>query len=440
MPGQTYYYRVAAVLDGVASARSADVHVTIPPVPAPTGLITYTHAGPDGAESVVLLWSEADTGGGPVTFDVYRSANPGGEGSLPQDSGIAAPHLDIGGLTPGRTYYFQVSAVRGGVEGPRSAEVHVTIHVPAPSQVLLDRQGDAGSTFLTVAWGYPAPYDAAATFDVYRSEVPGGEGGTPYATRVTGHHLDDIGALAGHTYYYRVTAVIGGVASVPSAEVSATLGVPPVTPSIGGLVVPQASPGSPRDVDLTLLNADVLLRYNDLLLTFNLYRSSGPGVAPVLYKSGLARTADFFDRVPTSPAPQTFHYQLTAVRLGVESPRSDEVTVTVPSGLPAPVIEAMGLTEVPVLQADWFNAIYVDNASAFTADPNSVVTFDMYGSFSPHGRPIALTGLVANDGEIDLPVNLYGAVQTFHYQIAAVIDGVEGPRSNEVTVTDAAIQ
>ena len=440
LPGHTYYYRVAAVIGGVEGPRSAEVHVAIPPVAAPTDLITFTHAGSDGAESVLLLWSEADTGGGPVTFDVYRSATPGGEGSLPQSSGITARDLDIGGLTPGRTYYYQVSAVEGGVEGPRSAESHATLPVPAPSQVLLDRQEVAGSTFLTVIWGYPAPYDAGATFDVYRSEVPGGEGATPYATRVTGHHLDDTDALPGHTYYYRVTAVLGGVASVPSAEVGATLAVPPVTPSIGGILLPQAAPGSTRDVDLTLLNADVLLRYNDLSLTFNLYRSTGPGSTPVLYKAGLAGTADFTDRVPASAASRTFHYQLTAVRRGVESPRSDEVTVTVPPGFPAPQIEASGLAEVPPLQADWFNAIFIDNASAFSADPNSVVTFNLYGSFSPNGRPISMTGLVANDGEIDLPVNLYNAVQTFHYQLTAVIDGVEGPRSNAVTVTDAALR
>lgn len=77
-------------------------------------------------------------------------------------------------------------------------------------------------------------------YNVYRSETAGGEtgpalnGGTP----ITALTFTDLTVVAGHTYFYVVTALANGLESVHSTEVSGT--------------IPFSAPNPPTNVQLAV--------------------------------------------------------------------------------------------------------------------------------------------------------------------------------------------
>jgi len=95
-----------------------------------------------------------------------------------------------------------------------------------------------------IALGWTWSGTGAATYNIYRATVAGAEAQPPYAAGVTGGTgpcvegaasipnpcWTDPAAVVGTEYFYTVTAVVGGIESVPSAEVHAQIALPnPVT-------------------------------------------------------------------------------------------------------------------------------------------------------------------------------------------------------------------
>ena len=78
-----------------------------------------------------------------------------------------------------------------------------------------------GSSSVSVTW---LPVAGAQTYNVYRTETPGGEGATPVATGITGTSYVDTHVTTGDQYYYQVTAVTSGAESLRSFEAMATSG------------------------------------------------------------------------------------------------------------------------------------------------------------------------------------------------------------------------
>lgn len=74
-------------------------------------------------------------------------------------------------------------------------------------------------TEIDLMWTVPPAYN---TFNVYRGATPGGEGGTPLATGITGNTYADTSVTPGNTYYYTVTTVLGANESAFSNEASAS--------------------------------------------------------------------------------------------------------------------------------------------------------------------------------------------------------------------------
>ena len=68
--------------------------------------------------------------------------------------------------------------------------------------------------------------------------TPGGEASTPYATGITTTNFTDSSLAYNQTYYYTVTAVIGGVESASSNEASAFFAAPP---TIGNVQINDGS-------------------------------------------------------------------------------------------------------------------------------------------------------------------------------------------------------
>jgi fibronectin type 3 domain-containing protein len=79
---------------------------------------------------VTLDWQ---TSAGATSYSVYRATTPGGEGASPIASGVATNHFVDSGLSPGTTYYYQVTASNSAGEGARSSEISTVTLKASPS-------------------------------------------------------------------------------------------------------------------------------------------------------------------------------------------------------------------------------------------------------------------------------------------------------------------
>src|SRR5438034_762887 len=129
--GVTYYYQVSAVSNVGEGPRSNEASAT-PTAPAgppgaPQGL-----GATAGDATVTLTWSApSSNGGSPITnYRIYRGTSSNGE-TLLATIGNVLTYSDTS-VTNGVTYYYQVSAVNGAGEGPRSNEASATPSPPPP--------------------------------------------------------------------------------------------------------------------------------------------------------------------------------------------------------------------------------------------------------------------------------------------------------------------
>src|SRR5437879_5671384 len=129
--GVTYYYQASAVNNAGEGPRSneASATPTAPATPpgAPQGLSATA-----GDATVTLTWSApSSNGGSPITnYRIYRGTSSNGETQL-ATIGNMLTYTDTA-VTNGVTYYYQVSAVNGAGEGPRSNEASATPSPPPP--------------------------------------------------------------------------------------------------------------------------------------------------------------------------------------------------------------------------------------------------------------------------------------------------------------------
>jgi YVTN family beta-propeller protein len=128
--GQTYYYRVTANNSVGEGLKSLEAFTTlgVPPT-APSAPQALVATG--GHDQVRLSWAgPASNGGSPIQgYKVYRGTSSGNT-NLVQSLGPVLTYTDSG-LANDQTYYYQISAVNGVGEGPRSDEVRAT-PTPAP--------------------------------------------------------------------------------------------------------------------------------------------------------------------------------------------------------------------------------------------------------------------------------------------------------------------
>lgn len=208
---------------------------TLPSPPtAPTDLVATAD------EDLVSLSWIAPSGGteNPTSYRVFRGT-ASGEVSLVTSGGCAnlgnVLKCADGGLAPGQTYYYKISAVNGAGEGPRSNEAAATpgnrpgaprnlVAAPSNGQVVL-------------SWTAPATGLAPSNYKVYRGASSGSE--TPLV--VVGQVLEyaDPEVEKGRTYYYQVTARNSAGEGPRSGETSATLETNP--PSAAWTTRPPAS-------------------------------------------------------------------------------------------------------------------------------------------------------------------------------------------------------
>ena len=112
-----------------------------------------------------------------------------------------------------------MTAEAAGGESPLSAEVSAT---PAPLLPPTGVSASAGPAQVTLAWN---PVKGATGYNVY-SSIVSGAGTTGMQSPVAGSPFTQVGLTDGMAYYFVVTAVGPEGASLASAEVSATPGLP----------------------------------------------------------------------------------------------------------------------------------------------------------------------------------------------------------------------
>lgn len=218
--GQTYYYKVRVSNSNGAGQPSGEVSSTPLTTPyAPTDLLASR-----ADQAAILTWlAPTVDGGSPILYyRVYRGTTPGTEIFI--SNSTITSFMD-NGLTNGRTYYYQVSAVTGAGEGSRSNTVSVVpATVPeAPSQVTA-----AGSAAkVTLTWNTPASGGSTITrYYVYWSVTPtGATNRIDTLTNATTYVHTEL--TNGVTYYYSISTVTAIGEGPRSSIVSATpLSVP----------------------------------------------------------------------------------------------------------------------------------------------------------------------------------------------------------------------
>ncbi|WP_298834936.1 fibronectin type III domain-containing protein [uncultured Piscinibacter sp.] len=127
--GSTYYYVVTGVGAGGESLASEQVSA-MPQVPVPGAPQSLAAVlTPETTKSVTLQWSPPLPPTDPadvLSYNLYRSTTPGIDVSTADKfEGVVSPHIDV--VPAGQvTYYYVVTAVTAGGEGPVSAEVSAT--------------------------------------------------------------------------------------------------------------------------------------------------------------------------------------------------------------------------------------------------------------------------------------------------------------------------
>ena len=228
-PGTTYYYQVAAVLDGKQGPTSVVVSTTTdtvkPPsigITAPSGLTasSITQTG------INLAWTDNSTN--ELGFYLYQSLN-GSSFTLIEGFAAGVTIASVKGLTQDNNYWYKVQAYATGSTSAFSNTVALRTlpTIPtAPSNLSLLV---GGTSQIRVSWTDNSTNEQF--FNLYRStdgvSYPFGitlpAGSTTYL---------NTGLSAGTTYWYRVNAAnTGGTSGFAGPEFATTLPNPPTAPS-----------------------------------------------------------------------------------------------------------------------------------------------------------------------------------------------------------------
>jgi len=182
-----------------------------------------------GIGSVTLTWPVAP---GAVTYNVYQSTTPGGQGGTPIATGLPAAgqtgSYTVTGLTGGTAYYFTITAVNALGETQFSNETSATPTAAAPTVTLA---ANPASVVLgaasTLTWSSTSATACTASGGWSGSRATSGTASvTPTATGATSYTLTCTGPGGTANASTTVTAT----AAAPTVTISAS----PTTITLGG--------------------------------------------------------------------------------------------------------------------------------------------------------------------------------------------------------------
>jgi fibronectin type 3 domain-containing protein len=311
--GQTYYYRISAVNivgESVMSGEASAKPITTSTAPTLTNAVA-------GDAQVVLTWTAPGSNGGSAVtgYKVYRGTASGSV-TLLATVGNVLTYTDTS-VTNGVTYFYKVSAMNGGGEGPLSNEIWA---VPATTPSAPQNPAAAASNAkITLTWGAPAGNGGSAIigYNVYRGTVSGSE--TLLISLGNVYSYTDQGLLEGATYYYRVTAVSSVGESMMSARVSATVPTVPSAPTIESVV--------PGNGYVTLTWSAPASNGGSSVTGYKIYRGTASGSETLLATVGNVLAYEDVSVVNGV----TYYYRVAAVSSIGEGLLSEEVS-TIPAG------------------------------------------------------------------------------------------------------------
>ena len=408
--GTTYYYKVSAINvigEGTATAVVSTTTDTVVPGP-PQGLIATA-----SSESVLLSWSAPASNGGSaiVGYKIYRGESSG-QLALLTFVGNYLSYLDPG-LTNGRTYYYQVSAVNSVGEGARSSEAQATTSVQVPSAPTgLTASPLDGKVRLD--WLSPS-YDGGSTivqFKIYRA-IGSGSMSLLATLSPTTTYLDE-GLGNGVTYRYVVSALNSMGESARSSEASA---------------MPVGLPGAPTQLQAIPGNAKVTLSWtaplNDggsAIIGYQLYRGSSPTTLSALISLGTG--TGYVDEGLSNG--QQFFYSVAAVSSVGQGSMSAQAAcipgfvTSAPSSLAAQAYDSR-------VELIWGSPVF-DNGYGVSA-------YTLYRGASPGDLvPYASLGTVLSYSDEEV-VN----GQTYYYRVTARNAMGESAFSSEASARPAAL-
>ena len=257
-------------------------------------------ASPRNGE-VVLTWTEVT---GAESYNIYTSQLPGEKRATALKlSATASPYLHPD-LNNGETYYYTVSAVAKGKEGPATPEVSATPAIAPPVGATIT----AGDSEVSFAWDAVKNADS---YNIYWGEATG-------VTALAGNRLTNVvspyvhsGLTNGVTYYYILTSIDGTQESEVSVELSAQ---------------PTAIiPGIPANIGFSFDFKTTTISWNPVAdaTSYNLYWRNSPGVTKVSGSQIAGVTSPYVhsNLDPSKP----YYYVVTAIVSGKESEVSSEV-------------------------------------------------------------------------------------------------------------------
>src|SRR5213080_3617904 len=420
--GVTYYYQVSAVNNVGEGPRSNEASATpsaAPPPPSPPSA-PQNLAATGGNAQVTLTWqAPASNGGSPITnYKIYRGTTSGGE-TLVATIGNQLSYSD-GGLTNGVTYYYQVSAVNNVGEGPKSNEASATPTAPAtPPGAPQGLGATAGDATVTLTWSAPSSNGGSpiTNYRIYRSTTGGGE--TLQATIGNVLTYSDTSVTNGVTYYYQVSAVSNVGEGPRSNEASA----PPTAPA--------GPPGAPQGLVATAGDATVTLTWSapnsnggSPITNYRIYRGTSSNGETL--KATIGNVLTYTDTTVTNGV--TYYYQVSALNNVGEGPRSNEASAT-PTAPATPPGAPQGL------EATAGDATVTLTWSAPNSNGGSPITnYRIYRGTSSNGETLKATiGNVLTYSDTTVTNGV-----TYYYQVSAVSNVGEGPRSNEASATPTA--
>ncbi len=399
--GVTYYYTVTArnaAGEGPASNEASATPVTVPS--EPRSLIATA-----GLQQITLEWLPPATDGGlPVTdYRVYRGTSPGTETFLVQLGNVVT--LGDPGLGDGHTFCYLVRAVNGVGEGPASFEACATTPSRPPAPVNLRAVG--GDARIVLTWSLP-PSDGGSPitgYRVYRGTASGAE--TPLLLLGAVLTYTDAGVSNGITYYYEVAAVNAVGEGPVSGEASATAAARPSAP-----LALQATGGAGR---VTLTWTAPSSDGGSPITGYRVYRGTAPGGESLFAPIGTVLSYTDI----TVVGGRRYSYQVSAVNLAGEGPRSSEAngTAFMAPGIPrSPIATVTG----GQIHLTW-SAPSDDGGSPITA-------YRVYRGTQAGGETLWSTeGVVLSFVDAAASIGV-----TYYYQVSASNAAGEGPRSSEV--------
>ncbi|MFV2056156.1 MAG: fibronectin type III domain-containing protein, partial [Thiohalomonadales bacterium] len=224
--GTRYHFYVAAFNEAGESIVSKEIIAT-PQVPAPTATtLLFSAQASDAANQ--LYWDAIPSAS---RYRLYWSTTS-------NISPINSAYLDNvqsnfshTGLINGKTYYYSISGINAGGEGPLSEVFSVTPQIPAPSippsQVVIS----GGDREVFLSWNTQT-LENIDSYNVYFTTNPSAQAST--WSKIPGFISGDSHKQLrnGTKYYYQVAAVNAGGEGPLSLQLSATSqAAPPVAPS-----------------------------------------------------------------------------------------------------------------------------------------------------------------------------------------------------------------